>query len=784
MKSRANWLIIPAVALGLGACNKKDEVKAPDAPAATAPDASVKNATVVTPAVQTPTVNVDERAAKLGFAKHLTADTEAVISFYNGSKTADRVKNSKVWKLVQEQMGGGMMGPNDMEFDIEEEDIEMDAEQADIAQEEPALGAASGGIVDGSTPDVSDKTLLADQEPVGPAALLGSEVTLAMGKTTGEQLGHLLTFSQRMNYFRFRDLTKSLVASVKSGETTDLADAVLASGNEETFKELLKDPKSGMDLLEKSNMPPIYVAFRTLPAQQAAAATEVASMLDNIGMFGEGVEPLEFELSGHKFTGHKVSGAKVSEKVAEDRADMEEDLDAATVDKLLAVVAKKDLVVASGTVGDYVLMVIGAATEDFKLADSPADSLVAGNALAFTDGYLAKELTAMTYGQKEMLQTLTAAAGGIADMADGMRDGLAGAEGIGDTRDLEAMFQIVAEREKALLALSHTDAMGLVAFFEEGLKIESFGGVDRGALDWKAANKLSHLGDSDGVLMFADMTADAAYSEKSRAYLEALMETGYAMTMKLANLPMEDGQMQQFQGMAKMFDEKFRPDVVALWDAYSQDFGGSLGNESALVIDVKGRAPAVPGVPQELVDEAKVPRIAVIAPVTDRAKLAGSWDKMNTTLTGALAKVSEMTGSEIPMQKPLSSEKDGNVTWFFPLPFFTDDFLPSVTVSDQWFVASTSKMQALDLINQAKAGGESRDGAWFRFNFNTLRKYADETLALVDKHSEKITGSPMSPEDKKSAKDVISLLDDMDVMTVHARQEGGVQRSSIHFKTR
>ncbi len=772
MKPRANWLIIPAVALGLGACKKKEEVKAPDVPAAAAADGSVKSATVPPPAVQTPVVNVDERAAKLGFAKHLTADTEAVISFYNGSKTADRVKNSKLWKLAQEQMGGGMMGPGNMEeLDIEEEDIEMDAEQADAMPDEPM-------------PPAGDAALLADEEPVGPAALLGAEVTLAMGKTTGEQFGNLLTFSQRMNYFQFRNLAKSLVASMKSGDTSDLGDAALSGADAETFKELLKDPKSGMGLLGKTDMPPIYIAFRTTPAQQAAAATEVASMLENIGMLGPVVEPLEFEISGHKFTGHKVSGAKVSEAMAEDRADMEEELDAATVDQLLAVVAKKDLIVASGTVGDYVLVVMGGATEAFKLAETPADSLVAGNALAFTDGYLAKELTAVSYGQKEMLQTLTAAAGGIGDMADGLRDGLAGAEGIGDTRDLEAMFQIVSEREKALLALSHTEATGMVAFFEEGLKIESFGGVDRGAVDWKAANKLSHLGNSDGVLMFADLTANAAFSEKSVAYLEALMETGYAMTMKMANLPMEDAEMEQFQGMAKMFDEKFRPDVVALWDAYSQDFGGSLGNESALVIDVKGSAPAVPGVPQEVVDEAKVPRIALISPVTDRAKLAGSWDKMNTTLTGTLAKVSEMMGAEIPMQKPLSSEKDGNVTWFFPMPFFTDDFLPSVTVSDQWFVASTSKIQALDLINQAKAGGESRDGAWFSFNFNTLRKYADETLTLVDKHAEKITGSPMSPEDKKSAKDVISLLDDMDVLTVHARQEGGVQRSSIHFKTR
>lgn len=671
------------------------------------------------------------------------------------------------------------MGPGNIEdLDIEEEDIELDAEQA--AQDEIVDTAADAA----TNPEASGQSLLAAEEPASPAVLFGSEVTLAMGKSTGEQLGNLLTVSKRMNYFQFRSLAKGLVKAVQNGDASDFQEAALSGSDEETFKDLLKDPKSGMDLLEKSNMPPIYVAFRTTTAQQPAAATLVASVLENIGIIGPVVEPFEFELSGHKFTGHKIAGKKAAEMMAEERADMDEELGAELTGKLIDAVAKKDLVVASGTVGDYVVVVIGGAAGDFKLAESPTDSLVAGDALAFADGYLDKELTAVTYGEKEMLKTLVSASGGIADLAEGLRDGLAGAEGMGDTRDLEAMFQIVAEREKALLALSQAEAQGVVAFFEEGLKIESFGGVDAGAVDWKAANKLSHLGDSDGVLMFADMTAGAAYSEKSRAYLEALMETGYAMTMKLASLPMENAEMQQFQGMAKMFDEKFRPDVVALWDAFSQDFGGSLGGESALVIDVKGGAPAVPGVPQEVVDEAKVPRIAVIAPVTDRTKLAGSWGKINTTLTSTLAKISEMSGAEIPMQKPLSSEKDGNVTWFFPMPFFTDDFLPSVTVSDDWFVASTSKMQSLDLINQAKAGGTSRGGAWFSFNFNTLRKYADETLALVDKHAEKITGAPMSPEDKKSAKDVISLLDDMDVLTVHARQEGGVQRGSIHFKTR
>ena len=36
MKNRANWLLIPAVALALGACKKKEEVKTPVSPPAVA----------------------------------------------------------------------------------------------------------------------------------------------------------------------------------------------------------------------------------------------------------------------------------------------------------------------------------------------------------------------------------------------------------------------------------------------------------------------------------------------------------------------------------------------------------------------------------------------------------------------------------------------------------------------------------------------------------------------------------------------------------------------------
>ena len=203
-----------------------------------------------------------------------------------------------------------------------------------------------------------------------------------------------------------------------------------------------------------------------------------------------------------------------------------------------------------------------------------------------------------------------------------------------------------------------------------------------------------------------------------------------------------------------------------------------------MVVDFNGGAPAIPGISQAVLDKAKVPRISIIAPVTDRAKLAGSWTKMNTTLTGTLAKVSETTGQDIPMQKPMSSERGGNTTWFFPMPFLTDDFVPSVTVGDKWFAASTSKNQALDLIAKAETPGETRSGFWLSLNFKTLEKYAKETYQTFDENSEDVMGKSLTGKEGKVIKDSIAVLSDLDKLTIHSRREGAVLRSSVHFKTR
>ena len=846
MKTRLFWVVIPAVIFTLGACKKNEEPAKPAAstspavatPGETSPAAPTSPASPTSPtgpaaavtvaAVAGKALSPEERAAKLGFVRYLPQNTESVISIYNGKKVSDRAKGMKLWKVIEEQMGGGMMGmgrdmapmpaeegmdnnqkPKDEDFAIPEGEQEKTKPAAakPKAAKEPAdaatgalLGAGAGAII-GSAKDadedadaaaMNEKAVPSEDDenaagPFGPGDMLGLEVTVGVGKSAGEQLGNLATLSNRLSYFQMRALAKAYVAAAKAGDLSGLSSALGNGFGEDLAKNMINDPESGLGLLEKASMPPIYVAFRTAKDKQAAVASGVTEALAGMAS-GETVESLDFEKAGAKFSGCKFLGSKISEEMAKNRDTMDEMLGADTVTKLLAVVAKKNLVIASATLGEYVVIFVGASEADCALVSEAAQSLTSSPALAFSDAYASKELAALIVGTDTMAKALSHVQGGLSTYTSGLRDGLAGEDGLGDTRDLQALLQMVAEREAALRKLGGMEALGMVAYFEQGLKVESFGGPDAGAIDWKTPTKLSQLGDAPDVAVFANWTTDGNYDAKARAYSEALVETAYAMTMKVSELSIDEGPFKQFKTVATMFNEKFRADVVSLWDA-SKETSAGLGAERALVVDLKGTVPAIPGVPQVLVDKGRFPRVTLVSPVTERAKLASSWTKMNEACTKLLAKVSEASSKEIPMQKPMSSEKNGYTTWYMSFPFLSDDFVPSVTVGDKWFAASTSKNRALELLASADKGSAGRTGLYLKVDFKAMQECASETMKLMDENAKAMFGEDSHQLEQFTASKVLrtKVLDamgELDSLTIHSRREGAVLRGSIYFKTR
>jgi hypothetical protein len=771
------WFLSSVVFLGAVSCKEKPNIAGGEGGDATVvKDVADKIKDVVVPKPAA-TLSDEERAAKLGFVKFLPAETEIVMSFYNAEGAAEQLKALKLYGLVGENMGMGGMVPDPDEDIIEEELLEDE----DVVAPDSEQGEDGDVEIDGEFEEGMG------DEP-SPWMLLGQEVTIAMGKTTGEQVASLLTVNRRMGYFQAKAFGKAAQIYAKTGNMNEFSNMLEEEMSNGLIKNLLEDPESGIALLEKAEMPPLYMAFRAKEGELDQAAQLVNGSMAMFGMAGEMAAPVEFETGGASFAGYKLLGAKMVEAMESERESMEENLSPKIVDGILAALGKKNLVVVTGTVGDYVVFMLGGSEESLKLADDVKGSLVGTDELDFTDPFADKKLVSLIYGDKEVWKTVIEAAGGLSSYALGMRDGIAGGGGLGETRDLEAMLQIIADREKALLALGGSSDLGMIAYAEEGLKIESFGGYDKGAVDWDAKTTLAHLGESGDNMLFFNAPSTAAYDEKLGDYVEAIVETLYAATIRFSELEIEAPEMEEMKQYTKMFDGQFREDLVGLYGALSGSMSDGLGNEAALVIDLKGTLPTVPGVPQKFLDDAKAPRVTLLAPVKDRKKLVEAWEEVNVRSTSLLGKVSEMAGEKIPMQKPISSEKDGMTTWFFAFPFFQNDFLPSVTVSDDWFAASTSKTQAQDLMSKAQAGGEAGQGVEFYVNFNAITGYADEMLDVVDRNSAELFKSEYDlkefNDNKAEIKKVIAACSEFESLNWTIRKESGNMHSSIHFKTR
>ncbi|MES2997539.1 MAG: hypothetical protein V4733_12090 [Verrucomicrobiota bacterium] len=751
MKIRRTWLLVPPLVLALAAC-KKNEESTTTAPAAESPAALTLPAHPLNPvptAPVTPALTPEKRAEKLGFARYVPTDAEQFIAVYNGTKSVQRVKNSKIWKLI----------------------TDIDDTTAEIS----SVGAA-GDAVDAAA-DAEEAA--GDTAADGPGQFFAGEISIILGKSSGEQLRNLFKLNETMSYYQMKGLVKTMSDAAKTG---DASSASMASQfGPDLIKQIMNDPEGGLAVFEKFQMLPITVALRPADGKLEEASTQIGSLIGNLAALGPMVEPANKEVAGAKFTGYKILGTKLAEQATAARESLESMLDPASVDKIIASIAKKDIVVLGGTIGEYSVIYLGPSADQFNLASAPADSILGGNTLSFVDTYIAKDIAFLMHASKDAYGPMIKNSKGMSNIFNGLRDGFASSDGLGDTKRLQDLLKEAASREAALREMISVDVLDLVAFHEDGLRVEASGGGDNGALDWDAKNRLASLGSLPDVALFASYTADKEYKEKSIAYLETLTETAYAAAVKASELDIPEKDFTKFKQAMKIFDTDFRNDVVSIASTVTGELNEGLGRESALIIDLGGSVPPIPNIPKAIVDGGKFPRITVLAPVEDRAKLSAAWDKTTVAMTNILAKASKLVEQDLPMQKPVSSEKDGFITWFFPLPMMTDDFMPSITLNDDWFAMSTSKLQAVDLLNKAAASNSTDTGLTFHANFARIQEFCRLNLKLMEQNSAALK---LDAADLKQATKIINAMDELDKLIVRVRKEGSDVRTSIHFKTR
>ncbi|MGE9266867.1 MAG: hypothetical protein ACQKBY_02125, partial [Verrucomicrobiales bacterium] len=710
--------LLAASSLFLGSCKNKEAADTPGG----SEDSVVEN---IKEAL-TPGKSAEERAASLGFVKHLPENTEMVFSFLDGAGLLKELRGSALGKLVEQNLVA--QGTN-----IEEE-LANDPQAAMVLQ------------------------------------ALSEEIFVSLGADGGQQMANGLKFANAMNYGQMKMMVTMLAQQLQGNGDP----AMMQAGSAQLMLSgLLNDPAAGIELIESIELPQITVGLKV-------SDTETRDQL--AGMLSGGLQQMlsdsEFpgeafsvEKNGFSLSGVKIDGQKLASKIDDNgRAQLAQMFGGeAEAERLIKALSEKNVFLTSSVKDEYLFLSLAGSEDALAYAADPDSSLAANSDLQFVDAHLGKKIHLFSYGQQGAIAKLLAEnEGSITSYVNGILDGLKENAVFGDTTDIQTLLKHVAKLSGDYYDLYQAESLGSIGFQEEGFKIETIGGHNHPDINFAHQHSLAPLGAQDGVFFFADWTNDEKAAELALELVDSLGESAYAIAKQASQLDIEDGDFEQFAQGFGMFEKVFAKDLTQVWTALRSDLAQGVGSENAIVIDLNGGLPKVPGVPAPLLEKGKMPRITFAAPVEDRAKLAASWDKLNTALTGILKNVSEMSGTEIPMQEPLSSSSDGATSYFFTtIPFTTNDFMPNVTVSDDYFFVSTSKALTTQLGQTlAAGGGVERQGAYLEVNFAALQSYLSDWYQLVDENQDTLfEGNEMAKgdfaENKKMISDALQALEEL-----------------------
>lgn len=741
MKPR-NYFILPIVAAGavsFTSCGKKDVVvEAPEGAVTEEVAAFVEG---ITEAVAQPAGSLDELAAKAGFAQYLSKETTAMWTFYDGAGLAQKMRGSKVGEYLN------------------------------------SLAEAEGESLD---------ELFAGEEFQKFAEVAGEEMFLALGDGGAAELDHLMVFSKKSNFYQFESLVK-ILGSQLSGDDSGAS----VQQAEEYIINLFKD-KEMIAAAEAVEMPPMFVGFKVSDAEKRKAFVEQLQGFGGMALDSqdEGEEFMELaEKDG--FTGFTVKGdmlVKLLESDEEQLAEMKKELGEEALESYMAALAKKSFTTLAGEYNDYVVLFAGSSVEQLSFAATPADSVLAHKGMDFAKNYSSKELVSLMYINDAYAQLSVKYQAVFKYIVEGTLSGLEKSDSFGDTRILEVLLNDLLKSEDAFFAPYSAGRSGMVAFLEEGFKIDSFYAGNAPAADLKSKRHLSGVAEMEDVLFSANWVSHPAQVELGLEYIDAIGSTMYQMAKQVSGLNIEgSSDFAQFKMGFGMADGMFKNDLVSLWSALRTDLNQGLGAEAALVIDTKGELPTVPMIPEEMIKKGKMPRFGYVSTVKDRSKISESWTKINAVAESSLKKVGQMTGAEIPMQRPFKSVSNGLTSWTFQIPFTHQNCAPTISVSDDLFIAGSSTDFAAEIASVYQKEATGAPLSEMTLNFDAVRELASDWLTLVDAHSAGFMNASQLKdfqEMKPIIEGVLKASDELQSFSVKTFESNGELQSKLHLKMR
>ena len=450
--------------------------------------------------------------------------------------------------------------------------------------------------------------------------------------------------------------------------------------------------------------------------------------------------------------------------------------DEAKAKELVAQISAKHAELAWGWVDDYFVVSLGKDHSHVKFALLEADSAlaipdVAKRAVQFAE----KKPMGLAYVSKALFEKFSpqvefaAKFNGISNELRGILKPEHITAMQADVKKLEGKAQSLFKRQ--------FDPMVSVSYVDSGIHADSFGGLRNSSYDSSKPLGFASLA-SPASFLFFDSRANGPHSKAVVDFVEegAITLWGWYEKYGRTMIPEEERKNAvAAEGMAK-------PMVEQLWKS-TRLLGSALGDESSFILDLNGNVPKLPDIPPFLAD-GKIPRIAYIAELKDRAALAESW-KGFASLIKQIPAFVPPTALPQGVPEPVM-KKDGDVELhFIPLPMPTDDVLPHIAISKDRWVISTSPSFSKELTSKAAATTGHAMGSNDQVNFSAVWDLAEVWLGVLDKNAEQMLG-PGEAKGFKENRPLIStalkLARCFKGMESQISEESGQARMSVHLK--
>lgn len=618
-----------------------------------------------------------DHAAKLGFAAHLAKDTELYLGSVNLKAHLDAAKKTAFWK-------------------------------------------DASAFIDDKTPAPSKAA-----SPSGDAVkkLWGDDFFIALGKGGSPSFTSVREFSEIYTEITYR-------AMMAGGPLAGGAPAV-GSQPEKMIKAILEDPKllnRAAAALSGMQLPPLIIGVKAekpedvlkelFPADKLAEASKKAKVTDLTTALGGKFKCLELQIKTMLTDElEKQMLAGIPEKVG---ADDPKAVIAKAIDDLQA----KSVSFAYGTAGGYVIMAVGSNLSHLQFVDKPADSLLAKPDMDKLLPYAGKDLLLLTFSDAALTRAVSSDQP-MQPMLRGLLSGLKSSEMFrGLAAGLEPRLAEMGSIEKQLFKYNFSNAVG-IGWWEQGLRVESFGGRESAMFDNAKPLQFASLMDDPGLVFGMNYHTNPEFGAAARSYVESWLELLHHVTGELikSGLGGQQGGM-----MFEMIDKAVIPELVSFYRGAKTIDQKALGSEQALVADIGGKIGMLPGVQPDAAEK-KVLRMAGVHSVVDRALIGTTWTAMEASLKRMIAAIPSPT--PVPVPAPLSTEKNGVTTWFYPIPFATEDLLPCASVNDRLFIFGSSKNLNEGIagrLAQAKPGDEP--GLRWRVSFANIRELIKTSASL------------------------------------------------------